>query len=286
MSGPITTTNGQIQKRAQGPGENLISLVEKMKGEIARALPKHMTPDRMARVAMTALRTNRDLQQCSPVSFAACVITLAQVGLEPNTPLGHAYLIPRRMKNEGMECTFIIGYQGLLDLIRRSGQVSAVWAYPVYRGDAFSVEYGLAPTIKHVPAMDAKRGPDTLTHVYAAARVKDSPDPVFVVLTKAEVEGYRARGGNRRFSPWQTDYEAMALKTAVRRLYRWLPKSIEVASALSADEAGESESTQLAAVSDEVREMLASHGHDVVDREAGELTADEEARLAAEAGGA
>lgn len=260
MAGPSTNGNGQIQKRQEVPA--LIAMIsgDSMKKEIARALPKHMTPDRMARVSLTALRTVKDLAQCTPASFAASIITLSQLGLEPSTPLGHAFLIPRRMKGT-LECTVIIGYQGLIELARRSGQVGAIWAYPVYQGDDFVVKYGLTPTIEHHPRFDGERSPKTLQYVYAAARLKDSADPVFVVLTKREVEGYRARGQGA--GPWSTDYEAMALKTAVRRLYRWLPKSIEIASALAVDEAPELGRSQLESVGPEIREALERQGYDL-----------------------
>lgn len=263
MAGPSTNGNGQIQKRnGQGDTPPLIAMLnnDRMKHEISRALPKHMTGDRMARVALTALRTVKDLAQCTPASFAASIITLSQLGLEPSTPLGHAYLIPRRMKGT-LEATVIIGYQGLIELARRSGQVRAIWAYPVYQGDDFAVKYGLTPTIEHQPRFESERSPKTLTHVYAAARLKDSDDPVFVVLTKREVEGYRARGQGG--GPWQTDYEAMALKTAVRRLYRWLPKSIEIASALRVDEAPELGRSQLEALSPEIRDAVERQGYDL-----------------------
>lgn len=255
MAGPTTSGNGQIQKRQEQPA--LVKLLDSMKGEIAKALPKHLTPDRMARVALTALRTTRDLAECTPQSFAAAIMTLSQLGLEPNTPLGHAYLIPRRMKGT-LETTIIIGYQGLIELARRSGQVRAIWAYPVYQGDDFVVKYGLAPTIEHQPRFDGVRDAKTLTHVYAAARLRDSEDPIFVVLTKREIEGYRTRGQGG--GPWQTDYEAMALKTAVRRLYRWLPKSIEVASALRVDEAPEIGRSQLEVIAPEIRDAIARQG--------------------------
>lgn len=262
MGGPATNQNGQIQRRAERPGSNLAGLLESMKGEIARALPKHLTPDRMARVALTALRTTKGLVDCTPASFAASIMTCSQLGLEPNTPLGHAYLIPRQNRRAGIvECTLMIGYQGFIELARRSGQVRSIWAYPVYEGDDFTVKYGLAPTIEHSPRFDGPRTPKTMTHVYAAAKLRDTDEPVFVVLTKREVEGYRARGQSG--GAWDTDYEAMALKTAVRRLYRWLPKSIELATALRVDEAPESGRSQLEVVGGEIRDALHRQGLDL-----------------------
>lgn len=260
-NGPQTEGNGKIVKKQERPEAGLAKLLQGLAPEMARALPKHLTADRMARVALTALRTTKGLADVTPASFAACIMTLAQIGLEPCTPLGHAYLIPRRMKGTPT-CTMIIGYQGLIELARRSGQVVSIWATPVYLGDRFVVKYGLAPTIEHEPKLDGDRAPKNLTHVYAAARLKDSPEPVFVVLSRAEVEGYRKRGasGQGISTPWDTDYEAMALKTAVRRLYRWLPKSIEIASALAVDEAHDRGQVGAAVLDEHVKQIVEGQG--------------------------
>lgn len=245
MAPPNTAPNGQIQRPATNGDQRVVHPLIRMltgngmKAEIARALPKHVTAERMARVALTALRTTKDLLSCTPESFLACIMQASQLGLEVNTPLGHAYLIPRKNRRQGTtECTLIIGYQGLIDLARRSGQVRGLWAFPVYEGDAFKVSYGLKPNVEHEPKFDGPRNKDTLKYVYAAAKLADNEDPVFVILTKSEIEGYRKRGasGDGVSTPWDSDYEAMSLKTAVRRLYRWLPKSSEMARAAEVDE--------------------------------------------------
>jgi recombination protein RecT len=92
-----TTNNGGVQKRPP----SLADLLQQSKSQIALALPKHLTPDRMARLFLTALRTTPKLAQCTPDSFLASIMTLAQLGLEPNTPLGQAYLIPRKNNKRG-----------------------------------------------------------------------------------------------------------------------------------------------------------------------------------------
>lgn len=262
MSGPQTDTNGKIQKRAER--RDMAALLGQMSGEMARALPKHVTPERMARVSLTALRQNPQLMDCTPASFLGCIMQCAQLGLEPGTPLGHAYLIPYKIKGT-LTCTLVIGYQGMLDLARRSGQVASVWSYPVFAADRFAVRYGLAPTVEHEPAFDGDRSPKNLTHVYAAAKLRDSDTPVFVVLTRSEIEAFRKRGASGRgiTTPWDTDYVAMATKTAVRQLFKWLPKSIELARAAHIDEAPEVGRTQLAAMDDGVRDALTRQGHEL-----------------------
>jgi recombination protein RecT len=241
--------------------------------ELERALPRHISADRMMRIATTALRANPDLAKCSQVSFLGCVLSAAQLGLEVNTPLGQAYLIPRKNKNNGMECTLQIGYQGFMDLARRSGEVAAIYAEAVYQGDAFSYELGLEKKLSHKPGEDPAREDGPLTHVYAVAKLK-SGEALFVVLTRSQVEKYRKRGGDRSFSPWATDYEAMAKKTAVRRLFTWMPKSAEIAGAVAIDEAPELGKPQVAVFDTSVTAALEARGIEVVtpaEEETGEV---------------
>lgn len=274
MSAPRTEQNGRIVPRAQAPKKDLASLLQSMTPEIARALPKHVNPDRMSRIALTALRTTPKLAQCTPESFLGCIVQAAQLGLEVNTPLGHAYLLPfEDRRNNRILCQLIIGYQGMIDLTRRSGMVKAVYAFPVYKGDDFSWELGLNPTIHHKPHTGERKDAD-LTHVYAVAKL-DGGEPVFTVLTRSEVEKYRARSRASNNGPWKTDYEAMALKTAIRRLFRWLPKSAEMARAAAIDEAPEMGRPQLAAASEEVIGLLQGQGYDVDSELQGEPDGDD-----------
>lgn len=265
MTGPRTSNNGQIQRRDPDKGQTLVTLLQRMGPEIARALPRHMTPDRMARITMTALRTTRDLARCSPESFLGCVMQAAQLGLEPNTPLGHLYLIPRNMKDasggRSWQCTMIIGYQGMIDLARRSGLVSSIFAHGVRLGDEFSYHLGLHPDIRHVPSEAPDREERELTHVYAVAHPKEGA-PIFEVLPKAKIEARRSRSAtaSKSFSPWQSDYEAMALKTGIRALWKWLPKSTEMARAIAIDEAPELGKPQAALFDPTVTDALVRHG--------------------------
>lgn len=258
-----TTGNGQVV-RAEKPTKTLLDMVQERSGDIAEALPKHLTKERMARVMMTALRTNRELLACTPASFFGCMMAAAQIGLEVNTPLQHAWLIPRKAKDGGKECTLQIGYQGFMDLARRSGEIASIYAEAVYPGDVFEYELGLERKLRHLPSGKEDREVDEkkLTNVYAVARLKGG-EAIFVVLTRAQVEKYRKRGSSRSFSPWDTDYEAMAKKTAIRRLFTYLPRSAEVASAISADEALESNRPQVVAFSPEISEALEAQGFEL-----------------------
>lgn len=186
-------------------------------------------PARFARIALTSIRTTPKLMDCSEISLLGAIVTAAQLGLEPGGPLGHAYLVP--YKNE---CQLIIGYQGMIQLALRSGMVASISGRVVHEGDEFDFEYGTNEFVRHRPKGTGGRA---MTHAYARAELVTGGSP-FVVMTKEEVDAIRARspGAKRDESPWNTDYEAMARKTAVRQLFRWLPASVEFQAALGADQ--------------------------------------------------
>lgn len=264
MSGPTTDTAGQIVKRPKTAADNLQSLIERMRPEMARALPRHVTPDRMARIVLTAVRTNPKLAECSPSSFLGCVMSLAQLGLEPNTPLGFAYLIPRNMMNKAagrkeMQCTLIIGYQGMMDLARRSRLVKSIYAHAVRQGDDFSYTLGTDPKVHHVPSDEGDREAKPITHVYAVAEMEHGAR-TFVVMTAAQVTARRNRSMAKNEGPWITDPEKMTLKTAVRELFTWIPKSAEIALAEALEAASDTGRPILSVADETVTALLGSHG--------------------------
>lgn len=240
-----TTGNGQIVRKGNGQGieqaneqQRPKTIAQILSGEgfrktLAMALPRHITPDRIARVALTALSANPKLAECSQQSFFGSLLSAAQLGLEVNTPLGHAYLVPYKGNAQ-----LIIGYQGELELARRSGQVKTITGDVVRDGDLFEYEMGLEPRLKHVPSDDEKRDDKPVTHVYAMAKLA-SGEPVFTVLSRAQVEKFRKRSMAANSGPWVTDWDAMAVKTAVRRLWRWLPKSAELVRAIEFEDSAE-----------------------------------------------
>lgn len=203
----------------------LAQLIEQMKPEIGRALPKHLSPDRMARIATTVLRQTPQLARCTPESFLGALMTASQLGLEPG-PLGEAYLVPF-----GNAVTFIPGYRGLIKLARQSGQLVDIWAEIVYANDTFKQTLGLHRDLVHEPATGDRGKP---VAAYAAAELKDGGRP-FVVLTYAEIEAIRGRSRAGKNGPWVTDWNAMAKKTVVKQLSKWLPLSAEFNSAVVMD---------------------------------------------------
>jgi recombination protein RecT len=213
---------GAAPARRDAEAGTIFDLIKRSERQFAVALGKTIDPERFVRVATTTIRTNRALASCNPQSLLGALMLSAQLGLEPGGPLGHAYLVP--FKNE---VTFIPGYRGLIDLARRSGAVASIYAHAVYDGDAFEFELGLEQRLVHRPTATDREDAARISHVYAVAKLRDGSDPVFVVLTRAGVEKYRRRSAAGNRGPWVTDWEAMALKTAVRRLMTWLPLSVE-----------------------------------------------------------
>lgn len=208
--------------------------------QIKAALPKHMTVDRMIRVAFTSINTTPKLLDCSPRSLLAAVIQCAQLGLEPGI-LGHVYLVPFENRKKGIvEVQIIPGYRGLIKLARNTREVSTVFAECVYRGDRFSYQRGTDPKIVHEPALDEdvkKRGEPT--HYYAVMRMKDG-GVAFEVMTRQEVELHRDRYSKAaKQGPWVTEFDEMAKKTVLRRVCKVGPQSIELQTAVTLDDRAE-----------------------------------------------
>lgn len=204
--------------------QNVLTLLEKMKPQLALCLPKHMSVDRVCRIAITELRKTPLLSSCEPMSFIAAVMQASQLGLEIGV-LGAAYIVPFKNNKKGIvECNLIPGYRGLIDLARRSGNIISISAEIVYENDHFEFEKGLEYKLVHRPALTNK---GQMIATYAVAKLKDG-GAQFVVLSREEVDEVKAKSKASNFGPWQTDYEAMAQKTAVRRLFKWLPSSIEM----------------------------------------------------------
>jgi recombination protein RecT len=199
----------------------------KFKAQMALAMPKHMTADRLARIALTEIRKTPALAQCNQASFLGAIMQCAQLGLELGGALGHAYLLPY-----GQTATFILGYRGMIDLARRSGQMVSLTANVVYENDDFKYQLGLHPDVHHIPA-ETERG--AMTHVYAVANLKGG-GVQFEVMSKYDVDKIRAGSKAGKSGPWVSYYEEMAKKTVIRRLFKYLPVSIEMSRAVGLDE--------------------------------------------------
>lgn len=217
-------------------------LIDKNRDQIKNALPQHLPVDRMVRVFFTALSINPKLYECTPRSLMGALIQCAQLGLEPGV-LGHAYLVPFKNKKLGTtEVQFIPGYKGLVDLTRRSGEVSTVMAQTVRKKDTFKFAFGLNPILEHTPSDQQDRG--DISHIYAVIRLKDG-GALFDVMTKAEVDAHRDRYSKAaQDGPWVTNWDEMAKKTVLRRVCKLAPVSVETQHAVVLSETAEAQLPQ------------------------------------------
>jgi recombination protein RecT len=174
---------------------------------------------------LTVIRQSPKLQRCRPDSLLGALMTSAQLGLEPG-PLGESYLVPF-----GDQVTFIPGYRGLIKLAWNSGQLKNISARVVHEADEFSYAYGLHPDLTHKPARGDRGG---VTDVYACAVLLDG-GAEFEVLSVADVEAIRARSRAAKDGPWVSDWDAMARKSAVRQLAKWLPMATTLNRAINAE---------------------------------------------------
>lgn len=214
-------------------GKSMQAYIKSMEGEIKKALPSVITPERFTRMVLSAISVNPKLASCTPKSFLGAMMSAAQLGLEPNTPLGQAYLIPYNNKGT-LEVQFQIGYKGLLDLAYRSGEVDIIQAHIVYENDTFECEYGLNPTLKHIPA-DSKKGEPV--KVYAVFRTKTGGFG-FEVMSMDEIREHAAKYSQTygsKYSPWTNNFEEMAKKTVLKKVLKYAPMKSDFARGVAQD---------------------------------------------------
>ena len=220
MAGKIQQATAQSVVKTNGTGKSpMQQYIRQMEGEIKKALPSVLTPERFTRIVLSALSSNPQLAATTPQSFLGAMMTAAQLGVEPNTPLGQAYLIP--YPNKGvMECQFQLGYKGLIDLAYRSGEISVIQAQVVYEADEFNYAFGLEPTLRHIPAASNRGEP---VYVYAIFKTKDGGFG-FEVMSIDDIRTF-AQKYSKAYSngPWQTNFEEMAKKTVLKRVLKYAP---------------------------------------------------------------
>jgi len=252
--------NGNVPK-AKKPEDTIRELLARMAPEIKRALPKHMDADRLARIAMTTIRITPKLLECNAQSLLASVMQAAQLGLEPGL-LGHCYILPYKTKDRGMEAQFIIGYRGMIDLARRSGNIESIQAHEVYENDYFVLEYGLQDTLRHIPwhLREDKQfnEPGGFRGCYMVAKFIGGGHHIHY-MPKAEIDAHRKRSKASDNGPWVTDYIEMAKKTVVRSAWKWLPISVEIMQKVAASD--ETVKTEIAPDMGDAPDIIDSTGY-------------------------
>ena len=223
----LTGANGTSVAKKENKSKTIFDVIQAGAKQFATALPKHINSDRFVRIAITTIRQNPKLAQCNQESLLGALMVSAQLGLEPGV-LGQCYLIPY-----GRECQFQIGYKGMIELLRRSGQLKDIYAYSVYENDEFEMTYGLDRDLKHKPNLQNK---GNFIGCYCVAVLKDDAR-AFEYMTKEEIEAH-----GKKFSktygngPWKSDFESMAHKTVVKKMLKWLPLSVEFLEMANKDE--------------------------------------------------
>ena len=235
----MTETQALVKYEAAKPVQSrgtLQALLEQQKDSLAAVLPAHVKPEHLIKMTLLATTKQPKLLKCSQESFLKSVMDAASLGLDCSGTLGSAWLVPY-----GTAAQLIIGYRGLIDLARRSGQISRIEAHLVYAQDTFKVQFGLDPVLEHTPYMEADRdtAKDAIRCVYAVAELKDGTKQL-EVMTLAEIEAIRnsSKAGNN--GPWKEHFGEMARKTVVRRLCKYLPLSAELVTAIELSDRADS----------------------------------------------
>lgn len=265
-------SNNKIQNQVavtnSGEKKTMQTYIKSMEGEIKKALPSVITPERFTRMVLSAISTNPKLGSCTPSSFLGAMMSAAQLGLEPNTPLGQAYILPYQNKGT-LEAQFQLGYKGLIDLAYRSGEVELIQAHIVYENDKFECEYGLEAKLSHVPA-ESERGEPI--KVYAMFKTK-SGGYGFEVMSMDDVKKHAqkySKSFGSSYSPWATSFEEMAKKTVLKKCLKYAPLKSDFVKGIVQDETIKNE---LSEDMYEVPNVVVEEAeYTVIDTDAGEVT--------------
>ncbi|WNM67279.1 RecT-like DNA pairing protein [Arthrobacter phage Wyborn] len=225
---------GQQIAQQQQPQKSIDQTLKDLMPQFQMAMPRGAEAAQLVRDALTVVRQTPKLLECDKASLLGSLMTCAQLGLRPGVgALGHAYVIPFKGQAQ-----FILGYQGMLELANRSNEVEGVVARTVYENDVFQIDYG-TDSLTHIPAMS---GRGKVIGYYAKFYRKGSTRATFEWMSVADAEEHRdkfamakTRDG-RVVGPWVQHFDSMALKTVVRKLFKWMPRSTQMSLAIIADE--------------------------------------------------
>lgn len=255
----VATTNGKAP--------TLDKQIQAMEAQFQLAMPRGAEAKQLVRDALTALRTTPKLAEADPRTVLGALMTCSQLGLRPGV-LGHAWVLPfYDKKSRGQKAQLVIGYQGLVELAHRSGKIQSLIARTVFENDEFDVAYGLEDRLHHKPNLNEDRGKPI---AYYAVVKLTTGGHAFTVMTQTDVEAHRDKHAMAKtregviVGPWRDNFEAMAHKTCVLKLAKWMPKGTDLAVAIAADE-----SVRVDVTPDHGAESVSHHytGDDVVEGE-------------------
>ena len=211
--------------------------IQRLEADFQLAMPKGLEAKRLIRDALTCLRTIRDLDKCDPDSIIGALMTCAQLGLRPGV-LGHAWPLPYWDGRSGRHrAQFVIGYQGLVELAHRSGSVASLVARVVRANDHFDIDYGIADKLVHKPELRGPRGP--AVGYYATVKFLGG-GYTFWHMTLTEMQEHRDKYAPRNkqgqiVGPWVDNFDAQGMKTCIRLLAKFMPKTADFAEAVAVD---------------------------------------------------
>lgn len=237
LDAPTATPGTEVSPR-EAKIRKVVGVVGQMESAFQLAMPTGLEAKQLIRDATTALRNVPELADCTQDSFLGALMTAAQLGLRPNVPaLGHGWILPFRESSSGTtKAQWILGYQGMIELAQRTGEISSIVAHTIYANEEHEIELGLNEVLRHKPIYVEEERGDPILH-YAIARFRHG-GVVWHVIGEDEVERIKRRSKSSRsaYSPWNTDRDSMARKSAIIRLFKFLPKTTLLAQAIAADE--------------------------------------------------
>lgn len=259
-------STADLKAAVTGKKENPITVfsgfMEKFKPQLALALPKHLTADRMARLALTAFSTSPKLQECDPKSIAASIMTAGQLGLEVGVN-GAGYLVPY-----GRTCTFVPGWKGLVDLVARSGR-GTVFTGVIFKDQEYTYTDGARRDLIIHNETDLD-DPEDITHAYAIGWVKDAAMPMIELWRVSKIEKHRDKYNKVGKSHYSyRDWEMYCRKVPLLQVLKYMPCSVEVANAMAVSNA--SESGRGVTIENGIVIDTDSHGVESIDKSTGEI---------------
>lgn len=236
------TTAGQ-QLQPLNTMSDMHQLIASHRKQIESVMSGALTADRLYGLLQSAVSREPKLLQCTPESIVSCCMKCSTLGLEPSSVdgLGKAYILPYGNKNNASgrpEATFILGYKGMLDLARRSGELKSITVTAAFQGDGIELMMGEdgEPRLKDMPInLDASHAPENLRFVFLCAKFTNGGSHS-EYMTKSEIDAVRSRSKAGSTGPWKSDYVAMAKKTIIRRSFPYLPIDTQAQKAAVADE--------------------------------------------------
>lgn len=205
---------------------------------IEKVAPQHLSPERLVNLASNAVLRTPALLECDLMTIYAAIIQAGELGIEPNTALQLAFLVPfNDFKNSRKVCQLIIGYRGLINLSYRSGQVTAADAHAVYQGEEFDVLFGTARKIHHKPNFTSAETLENLTHTYSVFETK-AGGVVFDAMGKEQILTHKNKNSKQPNSGvWKDHPIPMCIKTPVRRCVKFVPMSAELSKGIALEDA-------------------------------------------------